>query len=97
MYEDIRSPTFPVVLYILIYSAVPILYNLLFLCIVINSEHRIHSNQEYIDLDDSVVLSKLGSGCYGVDRRCGVAEVKGVAELLGYGVEWRSGVGEVQS
>ena len=28
-------------------------------------------------------VSKLGSGCYGVDRRCGVAEVKGVAELLG--------------
>ena len=33
-----------------------------------------------------------GTGCYGVDRRCGVAEVKGVAELLGYGVEWRSRV-----
>ena len=44
-----------------------------------------------------VLVSKLGSGCYGVDRRCGVAEVKGVAELLGYGVEWRSGVGGVRS
>ena len=44
-----------------------------------------------------IILSKLGSGCYGVDRRCGVAEVKGVAELLGYGVEWRSGVGGVRS
>ena len=44
-----------------------------------------------------LLLSKLGSGCYGVDRRCGVAEVKGVAELLGYGVEWRSGVGGVRS
>ena len=27
--------------------------------------------------------SKWGSGGYGVDRRCGVAEVKGVTELLG--------------
>ena len=32
-------------------------------------------------------LSKLGSGCYGVDRRCGGAEVKGVAELVESGVE----------
>ena len=52
-----------------------------------------------------------GSEGYGVDRRCGVAEVKGVTELLGStelgGVaelsgdpelRWRSGVGvEVQS
>ena len=37
--------------------------------------------------------------CYGVDRRCGVAEVKGVAELLGSTelsgdpeLKWRSGV-----
>ena len=44
-----------------------------------------------------IILLKLGSGCYRVDRRCGVAEVKGVAELLGYGVEWRSGVGGVRS
>ena len=43
------------------------------------------------------MVSKWGSGCYGVDRRCGVTKVKGVAELLGYGVEWRSGVGGVQS
>ena len=28
-------------------------------------------------------MSKWGSECYGVDRRCGVAEVKGVTELLG--------------
>ena len=45
----------------------------------------------------TTMLSKWGSRCYGVDRRCGVAEVKGVAELLGYGVEWRSGVGGVRS
>ena len=31
----------------------------------------------------STDLSKWGSECYGVDRRCRVAEVKGVAELLG--------------
>ena len=44
-------------------------------------------------------LSKWGSECYGVDRRCGVAEVKGVVELLGSTelsgdpeLEWRSGV-----
>ena len=29
------------------------------------------------------MLSKWGSEGYGVDRRCGVAEVKGVTELLG--------------
>ena len=29
-----------------------------------------------------IILSKWGSECYGVDWRCGVAEVKGVAELL---------------
>ena len=28
-------------------------------------------------------LSKWGSESYGVDRRCGVAEVRGVTELLG--------------
>ena len=28
-------------------------------------------------------LSKWGSECYGVDRRCGVAEVKGATELHG--------------
>ena len=32
-------------------------------------------------------LLKLGSGCYGVDRRCGGAEAKGVAGLVGSGVE----------
>ena len=32
---------------------------------------------------DSLNMSKWGSECYGVDRRCGVAEVKGVTELLG--------------
>ena len=32
-------------------------------------------------------LLKLGSGCYGVDRRCGGAEVKGVAGLVESGVE----------
>ena len=32
-------------------------------------------------------MSKLGSGCYGVDRRCGGAEVKGVAGLVESGVE----------
>jgi len=42
MYEDVNPPTFPVLIYILIYSAVSILYYLLFLYILINSEHRIH-------------------------------------------------------
>ena len=50
-------------------------------------------------------MSKWGSECYGVDRRCGVAEVKGVTELLGSAelggvvelsggpeLRWRSGV-----
>ena len=32
---------------------------------------------------DGGFVSKWGSEGYGVDRRCGVAEVKGVAELLG--------------
>ena len=32
-------------------------------------------------------LLKLGSGCYGVDRRCGGAEVKGVTGLVESGVE----------
>ena len=31
----------------------------------------------------STILSKWGSEGYGVDRRCEVAEVKGVTELLG--------------
>ena len=45
-----------------------------------------------------VSLLKLGSECYGVDRRCGVAEVKGVTVLLGCGVRRRSGVGvEIRS
>ena len=46
-----------------------------------------------------IILSKWGSECYGVDRRCGVAEVNGVAELLGstelsgdLELRWRSGV-----
>ena len=30
-----------------------------------------------------IILSKWGSEGYGVDRRCGVAEVEGVTELLG--------------
>ena len=30
-----------------------------------------------------MIVSKWGSEGYGVDRRCGVAEVKGVTEFLG--------------
>jgi hypothetical protein len=42
MYEHVRPPTFPVLLYILIYSALPILYNLLLLYILIDSQRKIH-------------------------------------------------------
>ena len=42
IYEHTRPPTFPALLYLLIHLAVPTWYNLLFLCIVINSEHKIH-------------------------------------------------------
>ena len=56
-----------------------------------------HDETWFESSGEFIILSKWGSGCYGVDRRCGVAEVKGVAELLGYGVEWRSGVGGVRS
>ena len=43
---------------------------------------------EGVELEEgSEVVSKLGSGYYGVDRRCGGAEVKGVAELVESGVE----------
>ena len=33
--------------------------------------------------NQSKTVSKWGSEGYGVDRRCGVVEVKGVTELLG--------------
>ena len=41
----------------------------------------------YIGKGGKGQLLKLGSGCYGVDRRCGGAEVKGVAGLVESGVE----------
>ena len=42
MHEDIYPPTFPVLRYVLIYSAIPILYNLLLLYILIYSGCTIH-------------------------------------------------------
>ena len=49
-------------------------------------------------------MSKWGSEGYGVDQRCGVAEVKGVTELLGSAelgggpeLRWRCRGAEVQS